>query len=89
MKVTNEMIAIVAVVGLCVTAACSQRSPVSPDEGRPAGAASTAASASESSNASERAQPSIFAAACDINAALTDFRTALGTLNPNVPGEVG
>ena len=31
----------------------------------------------------------IFAAACDITAALTDFRTALGTLNPNVPGEVG
>ena len=89
MKVTNEMIAIVAVIGLCATVACDRRSPVSPDEGHPAGAASTAASAPESSNASERAQPSIFAAACDINAALTGFRTALGTLNPNVPGEVG
>jgi hypothetical protein len=89
MKVPNQMIAIVAIVGLCTTVACGRRSPVSPDEGRPAGAAPTAGDGSASADASERAQPSIFAAACDINGALTDFRTALGALNPNVPGEVG
>jgi len=89
MKVPNQMIAIVAIVGLCATVACGRRSPVSPDVGRPAGAASTAGDGSASADASERAQPSIFAAACDINGALTDFRTALGALNPNVPGEVG
>jgi hypothetical protein len=55
MKVTNEMIAIVAAIGLSGTLACDRRSPVSPDEGRPAGGASTPASASEFSNASERA----------------------------------
>jgi hypothetical protein len=85
----NQMIAIVSVLGLCATAACGRRSPVSPDSARPAGAATDAAKPSESSNASERAQPLVFAAACGINAALTDFRTALGPLNPNVPGEVG
>jgi hypothetical protein len=86
MKVMNQLIAIVGVVGLCATAACDQRSPVSPEPADPVAAAPTAA-ASESSNASDRAQPSVFTAACDINAALTDFRTALGQLNPNVVGE--
>jgi hypothetical protein len=85
MKVMNQMIAVVSVIGLCAALGCDQRPPVSPDAARPAAAASSAADAS--SNASERAQPSVFAAACDINAALTDFRTALGPLNPNVVGE--
>jgi hypothetical protein len=89
MKLMNQMIAIVSVIGLCATAACGRRSPVSPDEARTPAESPAAANGLESSNASERAQPSIFAAACDINAALTDFREALGTLNPNVPGEVG
>ena len=47
----------------------------------------TAAAASESSNASDRAQPSVFTAACDITGAFRDFQTALGSLNPNVVGE--
>ena len=87
-KVMNQMIAIASVVGLSATAACGQRSPVSPDAGRTA-AQGPAINASDSSNESERAQPSVFVGACDITAALTEFRTALGTLNPNVPGEVG
>ena len=88
MKVMNQMIAIVSVIGLCAAVACDRRSPVSPDA-----AASSGRSAEcrrcifESSNASARAQPSVFTAACDINAALTDFQTALGPLNPNVVGE--
>ena len=82
MKVMNQSIAIVSVLGLCAAAACDQRSPVSPDAAAP-----TAAATSESSNASDRAQPSVFLAACEITAALTDFRTALGPLNPNVVGE--
>jgi hypothetical protein len=88
-RVMNQMISIASLVGLCATAACSQRSPVSPDEARTAADRPDAINASESSNDSERAQPSVFAAACDITGALTDFRTALGPLNPNVPGEVG
>ena len=87
MKVMNQMIAIVSVIGLCATAACDRRSPVSPEAADPVAAAPTAAAAAESSNASDRAQPSVFTAACDITAALTDFRTALGPLNPNVVGE--
>ena len=78
----NQMIAIASVLGLFATAACDRRSPVSP-------AAPNAANASDSSNGSERAQPLVFAAACDIRAALANFQTALGPLNPNVPGEVG
>ena len=66
MKVMNQMIAIVSVIGLCAALACDQRPPVSPDAARPAAAAPSATDAS--SNASERAQPSVFAAACDINA---------------------
>jgi hypothetical protein len=87
MKVMNQLIAIVGVIGLCATAACGRRSPVSPEAGDPVAAAPAAAAASESSNASDRAQPSVFTAACDITAELTDFRTALGPLNPNVVGE--
>ena len=87
-QVMNQVIAIASVVGLCVTAACGQRSPASPDAGQTA-AQGAAINASDSSSESDRAQPLIFSAACDITAALTGFRTALGTLNPNVPGEVG
>jgi hypothetical protein len=87
MKVMNQLIAIVGVIGLCATAACGRRSPVSPEAADPVAAAPAAAAASESPNASDRAQPSVFTAACDITAALTDFRTALGPLNPNVVGE--
>lgn len=87
MKVMNQLIAIVSVIGLCATAACGRRSPVSPEAADPVAATPTAAAASESSNASDRAQPSVFTAACDITAALTNFRTALGPLNPNVVGE--
>jgi hypothetical protein len=87
MKVMNQLIAIVGVFGLCATAACDRRSPVSPEAADPVAAAATAAAASEPSNASARAQPSVFTAACDITAALTDFRTALGPLNPNLVGE--
>ena len=87
MKVMNQLIVIVGVIGLCATAACGRRSPVSPEAAGRVAAASTAAAASESSNASDRAQPSVFTAACDITAALTNFRTALGPLNPNVVGE--
>ena len=87
MKVMNQLVAIVGVIGLCATAACGRRSPVSPEAGDPVAAAPAPAAASESSNASDRAQPSVFTAACDITAALTNFRTALGPLNPNVVGE--
>ena len=52
-----------------------------------AAAAPTTDAAAESSNASQRAQPSVFTGACDINSALTNFRTALGALDPNVVGE--
>ena len=81
MKAMNHVILIVSVAGLCATAACDRRSPVSPDAAGPAAAAPTAADASESSNASDRAQPSVFTAACDITGALRDFQTALGPLN--------
>lgn len=80
----NQMIAVASVLGLCAAAACGRSSPVSPD------AAVTAAAAdarSESSNASERAQPSVFTAACDITAVVVDFQQALGPLNPFTPGE--
>ena len=87
-NVMNQMIAIASVVGLCATAACGQHSPVGPDAGGTAGQG-TAITASEASNESERAQASVFSAACDITGAMAGFRTALGTLNPNVPGEVG
>ena len=87
MKVMNQMIAIVSVCGLGATAACDRRSPVNPDAAGPVAAAPSAAAASESSNASDRAQPSVFTAACDITGAFTDFQTALGPLNPNVVGE--
>jgi len=83
--VKNQMIAVVSVLGLCATAACGRTSPVSPDA---AVAGATAGARSESSNASERAQASVFTAACDITAAVGDFRTALGNLNPNTPGEL-
>jgi hypothetical protein len=86
MKVMNQMIAIASLCGLCAAAACDRRSPVNPDAAGPAATAATAA-ASESSNASVRAQPLVFTAACDINAALADFRTSLGPLNPNDVGE--
>ena len=83
----SQITAIVSVLGLGATAACGRSSPVSPDTIGPAAAAPTAGAASESSNASDRAQPSVFTGACDIGSALTDFRTALGSLNPNVVGE--
>lgn len=89
MKVMNQLIALVSLVGLCATAACDRQSPVSPDAARPVtGApAATAAAASEASNASDRAQASVFTAACDITGTFRDFQTALGSLNPNVVGE--
>ena len=87
MKVMTQMIAIASVIGLCATAACGRRSPVSPDDVRSAGDAATTADAPESSNANERAQPLVLAGACDIAGPLADFRTALGALNPNVAGE--
>ena len=83
----SQITAIVSVLGLSATVACGRSSPVSPDAvGAPAAAPTTGAPA-EASNASQRAQPSVFTGACDISSALTDFRTALGTLNPNVVGE--
>src|SRR6187401_2135240 len=89
MKVMNQLIALVSLVGLCATAACDRQSPVSPDAARPVteAPAATAAAASESSNASDRAQASVFTAACDITGTFRDFQTALGSLNPNVVGE--
>jgi len=89
MKVMNQLMALVSLVGLCATAACDRQSPVSPDAARPVtGArAATAAAASESSNASDRAQASVFTAACDITGTFRDFQAALGSLNPNVVGE--
>jgi hypothetical protein len=84
MSALNRLIAIASVLGLGATVACGRASPVSPDA---VGAVKNAGAVSESSNASERAQPTVFTAACDITAALSDFRTALGALNPNVVGE--
>jgi hypothetical protein len=83
----NRMIAIVSVLGLCATVACDRSWPASPDATGAAAAAPTAGDASESSNAADRAQPLVFTAGCDITAALSDFRTALGPLNPNVVGQ--
>jgi hypothetical protein len=88
MKVMNRMLAMVGVLSLGGTVACGGRMPVSPDTTGAAGATQAADAASESSNGSERALPTVFAAACDINAALEGFRTALGQLNPNVVGEL-
>lgn len=83
MRVMNWLVAVAAVVGLGATVACGRTSPVSPD----ATSATATDTVPESSNASGRAQPSVFTGACDITAALSDFRTALGPLNPNVVGE--
>lgn len=74
MSALNRLIAIASVLGLGATVACGRTSPVSPDA---IGAMKNAA-VSDSSNASDRAQPTVFTAACDITAALSDFRTALG-----------
>lgn len=87
MRVTNQMIAVVSVLGLVATGACGRSTPTSPEAIGTAASARTAGDASESTNANERAQPSLFTGACDIAAALTDFRNALGALNPNVVGE--
>ena len=87
MKVMNWLITMTTVVGLGATAACGRTSPVSPDATGVAAPASGTSATPESSNASERAQASVFTAACDITGALSDFRTALGALNPNVVGE--
>src|SRR5262245_46534957 len=87
MKVMNQIVGIVTLIGLGAVAGCSRQSPVSPDAAAPAAAALNAADAPASPNASDRAQASVFTAACDINGAVTDFRTALGALNPNVVGE--
>jgi hypothetical protein len=83
----NRLVTIAAVVGLGATAACGRTSPVSPDAVGVAAAAPGTSAAPESSNASERAQASVFTGACDITAAVSDFRNALGQLNPNVVGE--
>jgi hypothetical protein len=87
MRVTNQLIAIVSALGLAATVACGRSSPTSPEAAGAAPSARTDGAVSESSNASERAQPSLFTGACDITAAVADFRTALGSLNPNVVGE--
>jgi len=87
MRVTNQTIAIVSVLGLVGTVACGRSSPTTPEATSTAVSARTDGDVSASSNANERAQASVFAAACDITTALTDFRTALGPLNPNVVGE--
>jgi hypothetical protein len=87
MRGKSQIIAIVSVLGLGAVVACGRSSPVSPDASGVAAAAPTTDAAAESSNASQRAQPSVFTGACDISSALTDFRTALGSLNPNVVGE--
>jgi hypothetical protein len=87
MRVMNRLVTIAAVVGLGATAACGRTSPVSPDAVGVAAAAPGTSAAPESSNASERAQASVFTGACDITAAVSDFRNALGQLNPNVVGE--
>src|SRR5262245_25384961 len=87
MRVTNQLIASVSVLGLAATVACGRTSPTSPEATGAAASAQTDGGVSESSNASERAQASLFTGACDITAAVTDFRNALGSLNPNVVGE--
>src|SRR4029453_11943086 len=84
MRVMTRLITIATFLGLGATAGCGRPSPVGPD---PVGAAANGGSVSDSSNSSERAQASVFTGACDITAAVSDFRTALGTLNPNVVGE--
>jgi hypothetical protein len=86
MRARNQIFAIVGVLGLVTTVACGRSSPTGPE------ATSTAISARpdggvSASDASERAQASVFTGACDITAPLTDFRTALGQINPNVVGE--
>jgi hypothetical protein len=83
----SQIIAIVSVLGLGAAVACGRSSPASPDAIGGAAATPTTAAAAEASNASQRAQSSVFAGACDISSALTDFRTVLGSLNPNVVGE--
>ncbi len=87
MKVIDRLIAIATLVGLAATGACGGSSPVSPDATGVAAAGPSTSATPESSNASERSQASVFTAACDITAALSDYRTALGSLNPNVVGE--
>ena len=84
MRVFNRLVAIATIPGLAATIACGRTSPLSPDA---IGTVKNDAPVSESSSASERAQPAVFTAACDITQTLSDFRTALGTLNPNVVGE--
>jgi len=87
MTVRNQIFAIVSVLGLVATLACGRSSPTSPEATRTAVSARTDGGVSASSDASERAQASVFIGACDITAPLTDFRSALGQLNPNVVGE--
>jgi hypothetical protein len=87
MRVKQQMIAVVSVLGLVATVACGRSSPTSPEATSAAASARTDGDVSGSANANERAQPSLFTGACDITAALSDFRTALGSLNPNIVGE--
>ena len=87
MRGMRQIIAIVSVLGLGATAACGRSSPASPSALGESAVAPATDAAVESSSASPRAQASAFTGACDISSALTDFRTALGSLNPNVVGE--
>lgn len=87
MRRIHQTVAIISVLGLAATAACGRNYPTSPDAATASAATPTAAATQESSSASDRAQASVFTGACDITGAVADFRTALGSLNPNVVGE--
>ena len=69
-----------SLVALALTAACSQTSPTYP--------AAIGAGGSDAGSPSERAQPLVVTGACKIDAALAQYRAALGSLNPNVIGSL-
>jgi len=83
----GSKVLLVAALGSTLAGCRSMTSPTSPTREGTVGAAASLQTAGERQDRPSR--PQVFAAACDIRAAVDAYRAALGTLNPNQPGSFG
>lgn len=85
MKRMTAVLTLAAAAFSATGTACYTTPVTSPDQD----ALALRAAQAQDDAGSVRSRAEVFEGACDITAAVGAFRTALGTLNPNLPGSVG
>ena len=89
MKRMTAVLALAAAALSSMGTGCSTNPVTSPDRDAGPGSLVFRATQAQEDVGSVRSRAEVFEGTCDITAAVAAFRTALGTLNPNLPGSVG